>query len=167
MGRVPLHLHIAVTAHSLVLCPLSKSNAIGMQPHQTHLCGAFSLVRNPVRKGGERGVSHTAINKKTKRYGWEEVLQQKIQTAAQNKVSESWFPARFPRKPNCLMPRYAAAGYLDDCNFLATSGNTTRLPRSPDCAACSFIRNVERAIPGRLALDHQQKQSVLRRAAMT
>ena len=35
----------------------------------------------------ERGVSHTAINKKAKQFGWERDLQQKIQTAAKNKVS--------------------------------------------------------------------------------
>lgn len=35
----------------------------------------------------ERGVSHTAINKKAKQFGWERDLEQKIQTAAKNKVS--------------------------------------------------------------------------------
>jgi hypothetical protein len=35
----------------------------------------------------ERGVSHTAINKKAKLLGWERDLEQKIQTAAKNKVS--------------------------------------------------------------------------------
>lgn len=35
----------------------------------------------------ERGVSHTAINKKAKQFAWERDLEQKIQTAAKNKVS--------------------------------------------------------------------------------
>lgn len=35
----------------------------------------------------ERGVSHTAINKKAKQFSWERDLQEKIQTTAKNKVS--------------------------------------------------------------------------------
>lgn len=35
----------------------------------------------------ERGVSHTAINKKAKQFAWERDLEEKVQTTAKNKVS--------------------------------------------------------------------------------